>query len=469
MITSGPWHALRPADGQDVLRRRAAARHRRQPPDRLRPRPVGAVRPQGRQPRPLVVRAHQVADVGRAGRQVERRVRQPAAAPVGGDVARVPRAGRGAARPRRHGRQHGQLQARSADRHGLRQALRGHRLRDLRGAAGPGRAGRRAEAGRSRPRRRPSEGDDGEHDGRTRRRGAREQAPALAAGARTPGDGRRGRAAARSGVAPGCRAGAFVAPAMLVVLGLSIFPAVWAFWLSLQSWDGFSTPTCVGLGNYQQMVTDAGSARRGRAHDPLHRAVRAGVGAARARRWRCCSTARSGFIGFYRTAIFVPFVASAAATGILTTYLFNPQFGLAEQRCCARCTCRSRAGSRTRRRRWSSSRSCRCGARPPSPPSSTWPPCRTSRASCSRRPASTAPTGGSRSGTSTCPQLAPGHRVRRPSGRSSGRSSCSTSSTRRPAAARSTRPRRSSTTCGRRRSRASSSGTARRSPTACSR
>ena len=34
------------------------------------------------------------------------------------------------------------------------------------------------------------------------------------------------------------------------------------------------------------------------------------------------------FIGFYRTAIFVPFVASAAATGILSTYLFNPQFGL---------------------------------------------------------------------------------------------------------------------------------------------
>ena len=41
------------------------------------------------------------------------------------------------------------------------------------------------------------------------------------------------------------------------------------------------------------------------------------------------------FIGFYRTAIFLPFVASAAATGILATYLFNPQFGLANT-CCAR-------------------------------------------------------------------------------------------------------------------------------------
>ena len=54
-----------------------------------------AVRPQGRQPGPLVVRVHQVADLGRAGRcKLERRVRQPAAARVGGRVARVHRAGR---------------------------------------------------------------------------------------------------------------------------------------------------------------------------------------------------------------------------------------------------------------------------------------------------------------------------------------------------------------------------------------
>jgi multiple sugar transport system permease protein len=32
------------------------------------------------------------------------------------------------------------------------------------------------------------------------------------------------------------------------------------------------------------------------------------------------------FIKFYRTCIFVPFVASAAATGILASYVFNPQF-----------------------------------------------------------------------------------------------------------------------------------------------
>jgi multiple sugar transport system permease protein len=36
-------------------------------------------------------------------------------------------------------------------------------------------------------------------------------------------------------------------------------------------------------------------------------------------------------ITFYRTCIFVPFVASAAATGILASYVFNPQYGSANE------------------------------------------------------------------------------------------------------------------------------------------
>jgi multiple sugar transport system permease protein len=119
----------------------------------------------------------------------------------------------------------------------------------------------------------------------------------------------------------------FVAPATIIILGLSIFPAVWAFILSLQSWDGFSPATFVGGANYVQLVSD----------DDFWNAVRNTLGftvlfvpasvllglflaVALNRRIR--------WMGFYRTAIFVPFVASAASTGILSTYLFSPQFGL---------------------------------------------------------------------------------------------------------------------------------------------
>jgi multiple sugar transport system permease protein len=119
----------------------------------------------------------------------------------------------------------------------------------------------------------------------------------------------------------------FVAPATLIVLGLSIFPAVWAFLLSLQDWNGFSTPESVGLDNYREMGTDAdlGAATM---HTLLYTAlfvpasVLLGLGLAVALNRRIV------LVGLYRTLIFLPFVVSAAATGILTTYLFNPQFGL---------------------------------------------------------------------------------------------------------------------------------------------
>ena len=61
------------------------------------------------------------------------------------------------------------------------------------------------------------------------------------------------------------------------------------------------------------------------------------------------------FIWFYRTAIFIPFVASAAATGILANFVFNPQFGVANTVAARRSGSRSRSSSRIRPRRCSSS------------------------------------------------------------------------------------------------------------------
>ncbi|MGO3554936.1 MAG: carbohydrate ABC transporter permease [Microbacterium gubbeenense] len=119
----------------------------------------------------------------------------------------------------------------------------------------------------------------------------------------------------------------FIGPATIIVLGLTIFPAVWAFLLSLQEWDGFSTPEWVGGANYAEMATDAGLADAV-VHTIVYTAmfvpasVLLGLGLA------VTLNRKVVLIGVYRTLIFLPFVVSAAATGILTTYLFNPQFGL---------------------------------------------------------------------------------------------------------------------------------------------
>ncbi len=119
----------------------------------------------------------------------------------------------------------------------------------------------------------------------------------------------------------------FVAPALVLVLGLSIFPAVWAFFLSLQSWDGFSEPVNVGLDNYSEMITDA-DLQAAVGHTVGYTALFVPMSVVLGLLLAVALNRRIRFIGIYRTAIFVPFVASAATTGILTTYLFNPQFGL---------------------------------------------------------------------------------------------------------------------------------------------
>lgn len=119
----------------------------------------------------------------------------------------------------------------------------------------------------------------------------------------------------------------FVAPATFIILGLSIFPAAWAFLLSLQSWDGFSEAIFVGGANYAQLITDtdfwnAVTNTFGYTILFVPASVLAGLFLAVA------LNRRIRLVSFYRTAIFVPFVASAASTGILSTYLFSPQFGL---------------------------------------------------------------------------------------------------------------------------------------------
>jgi multiple sugar transport system permease protein len=119
----------------------------------------------------------------------------------------------------------------------------------------------------------------------------------------------------------------FVGPGTVIILGLSIFPALWALWLSLEKWDGFSQATFVGAGNYQKLITDEdfwAAVRNTGLYTVLFVPASVLLGLFLA----VALNRKIRFIGVYRTAIFVPFVASAAATGILATYLFSPQYGL---------------------------------------------------------------------------------------------------------------------------------------------
>lgn len=119
----------------------------------------------------------------------------------------------------------------------------------------------------------------------------------------------------------------FVGPATAVVLGLSVFPAVWAFVMSLQDWNGFSEPEPVGAANYAALLEDADLAAAV-THTLTYTALFVPASVLLGLVLAVALNRRIVLVGVYRTLVFLPFVASAAATGILTTYLFNPQFGL---------------------------------------------------------------------------------------------------------------------------------------------
>lgn len=121
---------------------------------------------------------------------------------------------------------------------------------------------------------------------------------------------------------------AFVAPAMVIILGLSIFPAVWAFILSLQKWNGFAPPKFVGGDNYSRLMSDE-EFWSAVGHTGLYVVLFVPASVLLGLFLAVALNRDIALIGLYRTAIFVPFVASAAATGILSTYLFSPQYGLA--------------------------------------------------------------------------------------------------------------------------------------------
>jgi multiple sugar transport system permease protein len=120
---------------------------------------------------------------------------------------------------------------------------------------------------------------------------------------------------------------AFVAPATVLILGLSIFPAVWAFLLSLQQWNGFSEPKPVGIANYQEVMTDP-QVWEAVGHTLLYVLLFVPSSVLLGLFLAVALNRRIRLMGFYRTAIFVPFVVSAATTGVLTNYLFDPQFGI---------------------------------------------------------------------------------------------------------------------------------------------
>lgn len=120
---------------------------------------------------------------------------------------------------------------------------------------------------------------------------------------------------------------AFVAPAVIVIVGLGIFPAAWATLLALQKWNGFSEPRFVGSDNFERMSRDTDLVAAAW-HTLLYTGLFMPVSVVGGLLLAVALNRRIRFMGLYRTAIFVPYVASAAVTGLLANFVFNPEVGV---------------------------------------------------------------------------------------------------------------------------------------------
>jgi multiple sugar transport system permease protein len=120
----------------------------------------------------------------------------------------------------------------------------------------------------------------------------------------------------------------FIFPAVLIILGLSVLPMVWSLILSMQRSDLVTPAEWVGFTNYRTLAKDPGF-KAAVEHTLVYTAlfvplsISCGLGLA------LLLNRKIRFIGIYRTLVFVPFVISAAAQGVLFSFIFDSHFGIA--------------------------------------------------------------------------------------------------------------------------------------------
>jgi multiple sugar transport system permease protein len=120
----------------------------------------------------------------------------------------------------------------------------------------------------------------------------------------------------------------WVTPAVVIILGLSLLPMAWALLLSFQHNDLVTPSTWVGLDNYSRLLDDE-TFRGAVGHTLLYTAVFVPLSVIGGLGIALVLNRRVRFVGLYRTLVFVPYIMSATAQGVLFSFVFDSQFGVA--------------------------------------------------------------------------------------------------------------------------------------------
>jgi multiple sugar transport system permease protein len=119
----------------------------------------------------------------------------------------------------------------------------------------------------------------------------------------------------------------FASPALVLIAGFGLVPVLWSLVLSFQDNDLSGTSDWVGAANYRQLAKDplfTDSVRRTLVYTALFVPITI-IGALLL---AAALNRKIRFIGFYRTAVFVPVVTSTVATAFVFNLLLDPDYGL---------------------------------------------------------------------------------------------------------------------------------------------
>jgi len=120
----------------------------------------------------------------------------------------------------------------------------------------------------------------------------------------------------------------WVMPAVVIILGLSLIPMAWALLLSFQHNDLVTPPNWIGLRNYSRLLHDE-TFRGAVQHTLIYTAAFVPLSIGGGLAIALMLNRRVRFVGLYRTLVFVPYIMSATAQGVLFSFVFDAQFGVA--------------------------------------------------------------------------------------------------------------------------------------------
>lgn len=105
-------------------------------------------------------------------------------------------------------------------------------------------------------------------------------------------------------------------------------PMVYSLYLSFTSWDLFTAPRWVGLGNYQDLFTDNTDFWQSLKVTGIYTIVQVPLSLAGALAIALLLNSAVRGIAFFRTIFYLPSVLPSIAVAVLWTWVFNPEFGV---------------------------------------------------------------------------------------------------------------------------------------------